>query len=693
MSRFLRIFVLGCIALTFAYLLFHAREPLRLNIGDPATDATVLSSIKYVEQYGFSDTSLSTIADVGPLTEDSYRDPRYPALAQVIYGTLGGYLGISDITTFRLIALAFSALAMFLLLQYARRIWNDTVALIATMLFTTSLLWMTHADSLNPAPILQASCFLSLWGLVRAIETKQRRHYAAAFFGACVCYLAGPDYWVFLPAVALFTVHTKLGSPFARGNFRFVMIVVAGCAVVVLAKVLFAGGIGFSDTSAFDRKLGSPWATLFRRYTLVFTPLFWVTFGYTAWRAVRAVSPRTVLVDGVTWMLVVALAFVAFSSKGATAQMITSQTMLPFYAFGSAILITRMFDGLQVRPALALVWLVAAPLWSFYFMFTHPRSVLDRDDVAKANAYLAAHDRNDFVMSNLLSESHIQAAFERHSWPALDAAKVEESAVKMLDVFELIGADYVHAVIFTTSESRFIDRSLWQLAMHRRLWAVTGWPHLLRTKTNRIVGGYDKIVLGNLRAVGAEKVLDLGTFDIYRIDRATILEAAARRVPAVAKIDLGAVGSTRHKLLGWGQAVLTKEGVAISSIDGYFPCPNPAVAALPGEPTSNQCKTLRSDEGIVMMDESKVERGQLMIRVERACDLRVTVELGAPAIVELSIQDFTAQQCVPTTRWTFEVPQRSVRAGVNVLSLESKFSPTESRVEVASVTIDPVCAP
>ena len=45
----------------------------------------------------------------------------------------------------------------------------------------------------------------------------------------------------------------------------------------------------------------------------------------------------------------------------------------------------------------AMVWLVAAPLWSFYFMFTHPRSWLDRDDVKKTNAYLAANDHNDFL--------------------------------------------------------------------------------------------------------------------------------------------------------------------------------------------------------------------------------------------------------------------------------------------------------
>lgn len=693
MSRFLRIFVLGCIALTFAYLLFHAREPLRLNVGDPGTDATVLSSIKYVEQYGFSDTSFATIADVGPLTEDSYRDRHYPALAQLIYGTVGGYLGISSITTLRLIAIAFSALAMFLLFQYARRIWSDTVALIATMLFTTSLLWMTHADSLNPAPILQASCFLSLWGLVRAIETRQRRHYAAAFLGACACYLAGTGYWLFLPAAAVFTVHAKLGAPFARGHFRFVMLVVGGCAVVVLAKLLVMGGLGLADTSAFDRKLGSPLSTLVRRFTLVFTPMFWVTFVYTAWRAVRAPSLISIVRDGVTWMFVAAALVLYVVAGSAASQMVTSQALLPFYALGSAVLIVRLFDGLQVRPVLAVVWLIAAPLWSFYFMVSHPRSVLDRDDVAKANAYLAANDRNDFVMSNLLADEPIQLAFDRHSWQAPDTGKNAEVPVAMLDAFELTGTDYAHAIIFKTPASRFVDTSLARLAMHRRLWAVTGWPHLLRRKTNGIIRAYDKEVLENLAALNATKVLGLSNFDVYRIDRAAIVEVLGRMIPVVRTIDLGGKTADRHKLVGWSEPLRNEDKVAVSTIDGYFPCPNPPLAHLPGAPSSNACKTLRTDQGIKMMDQGRVERAQLMIRVERACALRVTIELGAPTLVELSIADFTAPQCVPTKRWTFDVPQRAVRAGINVLALETKFSPTESKAEIASVTIDPVCGP
>ena len=134
MARPLRIYLVACIAIAFAYLLLHAREPLRLNVGDPWSDANVLSSVTYVKQYGFLETSFTDVLDVGPLTVDSYRYTHYPPFSEIIYGAIGKYLGVSDIGTFRLFALAFSGLAMWLLFGYVRRLYSERVALIATAL-------------------------------------------------------------------------------------------------------------------------------------------------------------------------------------------------------------------------------------------------------------------------------------------------------------------------------------------------------------------------------------------------------------------------------------------------------------------------------------------------------------------------------------------------------------------------------
>ncbi|MBL0220211.1 MAG: glycosyltransferase family 39 protein [Myxococcales bacterium] len=686
MPRFLRVYLLGCLAIAFAYLVLHVREPLRLNFGDPSADAGILSSIAEVERYGFFESSAPGMIDVGPQPADGYHAVHYPPLADVFYGATGKYLGVRAIGTLRLFALAFSVLAMLLLYHYARRMWTEPIALLATALFSTSVLWMMYADSIQQAPLTQAAAFLSLWGLVRVMETRRRAHYAAAFFGALACFLASYDYWLFLPAAVLFTIHVKRGNPLAAGNLRFVAICAAACLVALLAKYLFVSGV------LLDRKASMLFPTLLRRATFVFTPMFWVTCGCTIWRAMRAPSLRAVLEDGVTWMLVTGAVTIYLFAQRAASQMIGVQALLPFYAIGSSIVISRLLEGRRLLRVVAIGWVALAPAWSGYFLLSQPREVLDRDDVAKVNAYLAASDRNDFVISNLLAEAPLRAMFERHSWPASDKADPKLAYRSMLDVFEAAGTDYVHAVIFTSPETRFVDRSLWPLAAPRRLWSVTGWPYLQRRKANEIVREYDRKVLRNLELVHAKVVLHLANFDVYRIERSAVLEAAGAGVPVVRTIDFGNVASAKHKLLGWSEPRLTDDGsLGVAVIDGFAPCANPEMERQPNEPGGNACRTVLTRWGLRVMDEGRSDRAQLMIRVERACDLRLTIEFSAPALVGLSLNEFASSQCAPATRATFDIPQASVRAGINVLVLERRYGPKSSKAEISSLTVDPVC--
>lgn len=702
MPRFLRMFLLGCIALTFGYLLLHSREALRLNIGDPWSDANVLSSINYVKEYGFLTTSFTDILDVGPLTADSYRYIHYPPLSEIIYGAIGRYLGASDIATFRLFGIAFSGLAMWLVFLYTRRMWNDTIALIATALFTTSFFWMQYADSMHQAPVMQASGFLALWGLVRAIETRLRRHYAAAIIGSFACFLTSYDYWLFLPAAVLFTVWFKSGNPFTGGRFHFVALCAAGCALAIVAKCLAViGAVGWTEfladlhlqfleraTSTHDRKFtsgGIP--TMFRRITLVFTPLAWITACYHGWKALRSPSVTAAFKDTAIWMLLAALAFLYLFAQLAASQMLASQVLLPFYAIGSAIIIERWLDGTLLLRKIAIGWLAIAPLWSFYFMFTHPRSVMDRDDVAKVNAYMASNDRNDFMMSNVMSDGHIQASFQRHYWAALDAKDTSDAGRQILRVLDLTGTDHLHAAIFTTPESRFIDKSLWPLAMPRRLWAITGWPHLYRAKTNGVIREYDRRVLKNLATVGAKQVLKLSNFEVYRMDRAALMGLMAKPVPVVEKIDFGSLSSERHKLLGWGVPYVDElTGIGVSSLDGYWICSLAAKTA-----GGNACKTVLTKLGLELRNEVQAPKAQLMIRVERPCDVRLTFTFSAPTLIAVSVAGFTQRQEAPALQATFVVPEQSVRAGVNVVTIENRLAMMGTSTNVASLAIAPAC--
>jgi hypothetical protein len=354
-------------------------------------------------------------------------------------------------------------------------------------------------------------------------------------------------------------------------------------------------------------------------------------------------------------------------------------------------------------------------------MLSHPRSVLDREDVAKVRSYLATSDGNDFVMSNLLSDGPIQASLDRHNWPAPeldDEANARPALLGMLDLFEAAGTDHVHAVIFTTPESRFVDRSLGQLVMPGKLASVTGWPYVVRSKANGIIRDYDKKVQKNLEAVGAKQVLHLSNFDVYRIDRPTVLELAGRSIPVVREIDFSSPGSDKYKLLGWrGPWVTAVDQLGVTSIIGHAVCSNP-VRHRNAELASSACETVPTRSGISVIEDLAVARAQLMIRVERVCDLRLTLELASASRLEqlalelapssrfaqlalalvpstrlgVSINDFTATQCEPGMRVSFVIPQRSVREGVNLITFEKQRSgPIEPRADVVSLAIEPVC--
>ena len=693
MSRTLRGLLLGSIAIAFAYLLWHAREPLRMNVGDPWSDANVLSSINYVKSDGFLATSFTDILDVGPLTADSYRYIHYPPLAEIIYGAIGKYLGVSDIGTFRLFGLAFSGLAMWLLYSYVRRLYTDRIALIATAMFTTSLLWMMYADSIHQAPVMQCSAFLALWGLVRAIDTKKKRHYAAAVLGSTACFFTSYDYFLFLPAAVLMTVYLKNGNPFAKGNRHFVALCALGCIFGIVLKCLCViGAVGWDEfladlhmqfleraTATHDRRFSTTLPTLLRRLTMVFSPFLWLTAGYHVIKAIRAPSFVSALKDSAVWLLLVAAAFIYVFRQLATSQMLPAQVLLPFYAIGSALLIDRCLSSRGSLRSLAFAWLVAAPLWAFFIMFTHPRSLLDRDDVAKTNAYLAEHDKNDYVLSSALSDGHIQATFERHNLGMLDGDDTSDSTKLMMEVFELTNTDYVHAVIFTDIESRFIDKSLWVLAATRKLWSVTGWPHLFRKKANSVIAEYDRRVMKNIDALEGEKVVQASNFAVYRIDRAKVKRLLEAGVKSTNHIDFGNLVSQKYEILGWKAPALAADGTPMTAIQGFTRCPEP------------RCATVLTKFGIVVKHEKAVEAAQLMFRVDHACDLQMTFAFTGKSYVGFTINGFSSK-LLNTARGTFTVPAKKLKPGVNVIELENLL-PKQFRsvVEVTTLDLAPQC--
>lgn len=684
MPRVLRFYLLVCVVIAFGYLLLHAHESIRLTMGDTIADARVLVAIDHIAASGPSVPATAAT--------DTFHPFAFPPLATVISAT-AGTLGIFDIGALRFIALALSGLGVLLMFDYIRRVWTSRIAAIATALWTTSVMWLVFADSIDQVPVLQATTFLGLWGLVRAIETQKRRFEWIAFAGGLLCFLASPHFWLFFAAATFVTIHAKLGDPFARGARRFVAMCVAGMVVGLIASRLFASNIaGWHEL--VDRKEAQPLATILRRLSLMYTPIFWITAVLAAWRAIRAATIQDALTSGATWMLatgIVTLYLAHHPGQHAVAAI----ALLPFYAVGSALLIAKLLDGDGTRRLLAWAWLVAAPAWGIFVMMGAPRAVLDRDDIARAGAYLASHDGNDFVLSNLVVAAPIEAAFGKRVWDRddgpLEQKYTDEAFQKMLEIFAATGTDYVHVIMFTTPESRMNESAMWPLALKRHLWSATGWPTVQSKKSATLVTEFDKKLRTNLEAVYAKRVLRLGNFEIYRVDRATMVEEAGKLVLSSRVIDFGNTGSTRNKLLGWNDPKFSPSGIGYSPLDGFAPCPSPQPAPTAGIPSSNACETVSTSKGTEVLDGERGTRGELMIRVERVCDLRITIDLLGPTLLGVTMNDFAALQRDMSNRFTTVVPARSVHRGINLMTLSRRSPRPDLKADVVSVTIDPEC--
>jgi hypothetical protein len=107
--------------------------------------------------------------------------------------------------------------------------------------------------------------------------------------------------------------------------------------------------------------------------------------------------------------------------------------------------------------------------------------------------------------------------------------------------------------------------------------------------------------------------------------------------------------------------------------------------------------------GLDVLDNRGVARAQLMIRVERACDLRLTVELASPAVLGVALNDFAAPQCEAARQVSLVVPGRSVRAGINLLTFglgvakpgadqaQGQDDTKPAVPELVSLVIEPLC--
>jgi hypothetical protein len=663
MSGALRGLLLGSIAVAYVVLLVHLREPFRLDVGDPPSEAATISRIRETRAAGLR-AALSPSAAARSEIDN-------PPLPRIAWGGIGELVG-DHIGTLRWFALVFSALASWLMFLYASALCDRRVGLIATTVFSTSLLWLEHADSIHQAPLVQCAGFLALWGTVRAIETKQLRHYLAVGFGAFACLLASYDYYLVLPVGVLSTIYYKTSAIHPHRS------VVAVCAVACGAAIGATCLLGHVPhlVGDYDGDVMSMLPAIARRLTLYFTPFIWIAVGCHVLGAIRAKTMADAAKHLPVWLLLAGTISLLWLSPHAASRPIALQALLPFCAIGSAVLIVRYLDRGRRARTLAIVWLALAPLWSLYWMLTQRRVLLDPDEVAEASTYLTSADTNDFVISNLPDDLVLETSVERHT---VDAREIR-GAADMLRLFELTGADAIHVIMFSDPSSRLVESSLSAIVGSRPVWSVLGWPQIARRKSESVIQDYDQKLLTIFKAAGATKVLQLRHLSIYRIERSATRTILERDVPVTRHIDFDTADAGPHELLGWDPLRWSYESPPGITVDGFWRC------------RDKRCKTIPSERGLLVPAADWARVGQVMVRLERVCDLRLTVAFSSPSEVRLAAGTFSSPK-LSGNPVTVTIPAEALATGVNILELENVAPGSIGvRLRVSSMDLSPACA-
>ncbi len=602
-TRSLRALFWSVLVAVFGYLLISAFEPLRLNWGDPWSDANVLTALNYSSKYGFWKTSFTDVLDVGPLTSESYHYTHYPPFAEIFYGTIRKIAGGKplDITVYRLFAIGFAAIGMAAFYRYVRDVWGKGLAHWATMLCATNLLWIQFADAMHQAPILFASGMTALAAIPHQIspagggkdgETDSRGPVTsrlALIAGTYVCFLTAYDYYFFLPIASLLTARV-LGVPFlSKKMIRLAAIVAASGALAIATKAAFVSGAlgwhGFLEDVHFqfmerattkyspDYKSGFL-IVILTRWTAYFTPLpfviaivLFVRGAKAIWRYGLRASLRALLFGDnvlrgdpstILLLLFAALPFIVVFSELSVEQVLPSQVMIPFYAVGCAaavVWVQRVVRALG-RPQLAYGAFALFVGWQLGHMTRVPKTFLDRDATSKIQEYLRQNDSADFLVTNLMSDGPVQYFFDRHM--QMPTEVVAHTPGSYMELSSRTPSGIIHAVYFEDPGTRLIDKSLWYLLPYKSKWAVFGAPYVFRKEALDILAEWDSRVLQGLERSGTEvmrlpgvRVFRLGAnVDQRRIENRAKLE----RSPNTRYIDFGTPESDVHKLSGFRYA-------------------------------------------------------------------------------------------------------------------------------------------
>lgn len=552
---------------SFGTLLLTAAQPLRLNWGDPWSDLDILNAGRFFARHGFVATRFTPIIDVEPLTAESYRYVHYPPLAEIVNGAVQA-LGTDSLFLFRLMAIALSAVGLFLFHRFVRLIWGSRAALFATVLFAGNALWLRYADCIHGHPWHIATGFAALAAAAAWLRGGRRWLLAGVAGSIALCFFASYDYFFFLPLMAVLLPGLAGVRLFDRRSLALIGAAGAGVVLGLLIKfslVVWAlGWHGFVEDLKFQfyERATATYSYSYRHEMLstslmriyrFFSPVAFVVLLVSLAAAIPAVRRRLKLPLGPIALLVAGVPFIVVLSQLSIEQYHPWLSLLPFFAVAGGVLAVRALEtGSRLLRAGTAGLIAVALFWSTRDVAAMPRMFTPEADL-KAAAAVTQDSPSPYIFSNIYFSPIFRHYFNRHLFPSFDA---DPKAIA--GFWASLQAEYgigpVYYIHFGDVANAAADcKTIFYLAAVNKHMDWMRDPWATRAAWQRYVAKQDRAMLDALRPF-TDVVGSFGEITVYRLDPGRLQAAAHRdlRAQPTSLVELGSASSERYLVRGFG---------------------------------------------------------------------------------------------------------------------------------------------
>jgi hypothetical protein len=548
-----------CVALVFVYCVVHAFDPPRLNWGDSGSDYNVMTAGRNFQKYGFVtlrftphllDPAVMSTADPSKIYT------HYPQLPDLMNGVLRVGFGLSTLTQFRFVAIAFSFAALYFIYSLIRVYWTRDTAQLALALWVINPMWIQHADYLHHAPYGAFFGFGSVFFLTRYLnEPAKRRFFVASGVFLFFVFLASYDFWFFAPLLLLFVTVRHYGA-FRWPAIRTLAVLATFAAAAMLCKFAsnawVLGGLGpfLADLrfQAVERSrnptmhiaiargvLPTLYGRVDREFSVLLFPvaLFWAVAPFVRERWGMRVPALRRMQPNPWWVMLAALPFLCLFAELWISQYYPTLLALPFYAVACAATVVLILDTRQRWSRwLATAMVVALFANSLFEDVAFKKAFFDESEIRSLKAQLDARtEPGQYILTNNLFDFFYAYYFNHPTVDLiLNAPERMQPAVAYYTDPKRVRVAPPGGAIFVQHKhlaDQLFDKSFYYLLAHNGFWSAWADPEKYHGAIDAFITERDSMLTASIAAVG-EKVYETDAYVIWRIKAPT----AATPIPA-----------------------------------------------------------------------------------------------------------------------------------------------------------------